>query len=139
MARPRPGLPGVPGGGDGGGGAGSDAIANRWPVLLSNAIVRAPLKGHVFKFCSTSKFVGLFSLGIVIDPLPLLLNASIVFGLKAAPSVPPASGTLVKIVPPFALKTRNVCGGFAVDLYHIAIAVLRRIYGLFELVIEEAR
>src|SRR5437868_4375142 len=88
-ARPRPGPPGVPGGGDGGGGA-SDAIANRCPVLLSNAIVRAPFEGHVFKFCSTSNLVGLFSLMIVIVPLPWVLNASIVAGLNTAPSEPPA-------------------------------------------------
>jgi multidrug efflux pump subunit AcrA (membrane-fusion protein) len=48
--RPWPGPPaggGVPGGG-GGGGPTSDAIAKIWPVLLSNAIVRAPFDGHVF-------------------------------------------------------------------------------------------
>ena len=69
MARPRPIPPGLPAGGDGSGAA-SDAIANRCPVLLSKAIVRAPFEGHVFKFCSTSNFVGLFSLMIVIVPLP---------------------------------------------------------------------
>ena len=36
-------------------GAASAAIANRWPVLLSNAMVRAPFVGQVFRFCSTSK------------------------------------------------------------------------------------
>src|SRR5438874_31594 len=113
MARPRTGPPGVPAGGDGGGGAASDAIANRWPVLLSNAIVRAPLEGHVFKFCTTSKLVGLFSLTIVIVPLPWVLNASIVAGLNAAPSEPPASGSLARMLPSFALKMTNVCGGFA--------------------------
>src|SRR5215471_17002687 len=109
MAR-RP--PEIPAGGDGTGAA-SDAIANRWPVLLSNAIVRAPFEGHVFKFCSTSNFVGLFSLTIVIVPLPWVLNASIVVGLNAAPSEPPASGSLARIVPSLAFKTTKVCGGFA--------------------------
>ena len=113
MARPRPGPPGVPAGGDGSGGAASDAIANRCPVLLSNAIVRAPFEGHVFKFCSTSKLVGLFSLTIVIVPFPWVLNASIVAGLNVAPSEPPASGSLARIVPSLALKMTNVCGGFA--------------------------
>ena len=113
MARGRPGPPGVPAGGDGGGGAASDAIANKWPVLLSNAIVRAPFEGHVFKFCSISNPVGLFSLRIVIVPLPWVLNASIVAGLKAAPSEPPASGSLARTLPSLALKTTNVCGGFA--------------------------
>ena len=115
MARPRPGpgVAGVPAGGGGGGGAASDAIANKWPVLLSNAIVRAPFEGHVFKFCSISNAVGLFSLRIVIVPLPWVLNASFVSGLKAAPSEPPASGSLARIVPSLALKTTNVWGGFA--------------------------
>src|SRR5204863_5107657 len=104
----------VPAGGAGGGGAGSDAIANRWPVLLSNAIVRAPFEGQVFRFSSTSKVVGLFSLTIVIVPLPCVLNASIVPGLNAAPSELPASGNLARIFPSFALKMTNVCGGLAV-------------------------
>ena len=70
----------------GGGGVVSEAIANRCPVLLSNAIVRAPFEGQVWRFSSTSKLVGLFSLTIVIVPLPCELNASIVAGLNAAPS-----------------------------------------------------
>src|SRR5215813_4152809 len=114
MARGRPGPPGVPAGGDdGGGGAVSDAIANRWLVLLSKAIVRAPFEGHVFKFCSTSNFVGLFSLTIVIVPLPCVLNASIVAGLNAAPSELPASVSRSRIFPSFALRMTNVCGGLA--------------------------
>src|SRR5438093_13452789 len=110
---PRPPAGGaLPAGGGGGGGPTSDAIANRWPVLLSNAIVRAPFEGQVFRFCSTSKFVGLFSLTMVIVPLPCVLNASIVDGLNAAPSEPPASGSLARIFPSFALRTTTVCGGF---------------------------
>src|SRR5262245_48846733 len=81
IAAPRPPRPpaagGVPAGGAGGGGSVSDAIAKRWLVLLSNASVRAPFDGHVFRSCSTSKLVGLFSLMIVIVPLPCELNASI--------------------------------------------------------------
>src|SRR5258705_12061406 len=118
MAAPRP-APrppaggGVPAGGGGGGGPTSDAIAKRWPVLLSNATVRAPFDGHVFRSCSTSKLVGLFSLTIVIVPLPCVLNASIVCGLNAAPAELPASGSLARIVPSFALRMTNVCGGLA--------------------------
>ena len=89
---PRPPAGGVvPAGGGGGGGPVSDAIANRWPVLLSNAIVRAPPEGQVFRSCSTSKLVGLFSLTTVNVPLPCVLKASIVEGLNTAPSDPPAS------------------------------------------------
>src|SRR5947208_11848050 len=117
IAAPRPPRPPgggvVPGGGGGGGGPVSDAIANKWPVLLSNAIVRAPFDGQVFRSCSTSKLVGLFSLTMVIVPLPWVLNASIVAGLNAAPSEPPASGSLARIFPSFALRMTNVCGGLA--------------------------
>src|SRR5947207_11156737 len=111
--RPPPAGGGVPAGGGGGGGAASDAIANRWPVLLSNAIVRAPFEGQVFRFSSTSKLVELFSLTMVIVPLPCVLNASIVAGLKVAPSELPASGNLSRIFPSFALRMTNVCGGLA--------------------------
>src|SRR6478736_4755533 len=114
--RPAPRPPaggGVPAGGGGGGGATSAAIAKRWPVLLSNAIVRAPFDGHVFRSCSTSKLVGLFSLTMVIVPLPCVLKASMVCGLKAAPSDPPASGSLATIFPSFALRMTKVWGGFA--------------------------
>src|SRR5580765_5517736 len=114
--RPAPRPPaggGVPAGGGGGGGPTSDAIAKRCPVLLSNAIVRAPLPGHVLRSCSTSKLVGLFSLTMVIVPLPCVLNASIVCGLNVAPSEPPASGSRSRIFPSFALRITNVCGGLA--------------------------
>src|ERR1700738_956191 len=103
----------VPAGGGGGGGPVSDAIANRWPVLLSNAIVRAPFDGQVFRFCSISKLVALFSLTMVIVPLPCVLNASIVAGLNVAPSELPASGSLSRIFPSFALRMTNVCGALA--------------------------
>src|SRR4029077_20018051 len=111
--RPPPAGGVVPAGGGGGGGAASEAIANRWPVLLSKAIVRAPFDGQVFRFCSTSKLVGLFSLTMVIVPLPCVLNASIVAGLNVAPSELPASGSLVRIFPSFAFRMTNVCGGLA--------------------------
>src|SRR6185369_14648382 len=113
--RPAPRPPaggGVPAGG-GGGGPTSDAIAKRWPVLLSNAIVRAPFDGQVFRSCSTSKLVGLFSLTMVIVPLPCVLNASSVAGLNAAPSELPASGSFVMIAPSFALRITNRCDEFA--------------------------
>src|SRR5438128_9065055 len=111
--RPPPAGGVVPAGGGGGGAAGSDAIANRWPVLLSNAMVRAPFEGQVFRFSSTSKVVELFSLTIVMVPLPCVLNASIVRGLNAAPSELPARGSLARIFPSFALRMTNVCGGLA--------------------------
>src|SRR3954469_15114361 len=114
--RPAPRPPaagGVPAGGDGGGGPTSDAIAKRRPVLLSNAIVRAPFEGHVFRSCSTSKLVGLFSLTMVIVPLPWVLNASSVASLNAAPSELPASGSLERIFPSFALRMTNAWGGLA--------------------------
>src|SRR5262245_54883681 len=97
----------------GGGGADSAAIANRWPVLLSSAIVRAPFEGQVFRFSSTSKLVLLFSLTMVIVPLPCELNASIVAGLNTAPSELPASGSLARILPSFALRLTNAWAGLA--------------------------
>src|SRR6476660_9651417 len=110
--RPPAGAAVAAGEGDGGGPV-SVAIANRWPVLLSNAMVRAPFEGQVFRFSSTSKLVGLFSLTMVIVPLPCVLNASIVAGLNVAPSELPASGSLARIFPSFALRMTNVCGGLA--------------------------
>ena len=72
--------------------------------------VRAPF--IVCRFCSTSKLVGLFSLTIVIVPLPCVLNASIVAGLNTAPSDPPASGRFARILPSFALRITIIgCGG----------------------------
>src|SRR5438132_10068262 len=123
--RPRPPAGGVlPGGGGGGGGPTSEAIANRWPVLLSNAMVRAPFEGQVFRFCSTSKLVGLFSLTMVIVPLPCVLKASMVAGLNAAPSEPPASGRLVRILPSVALRITIIgcagCAGGLPDRPHAA-------------------
>ena len=76
-------------------------IVRMWFVLLSNVMVRAPF--IVSRFCSTSNVVGLFSLTIVSVPLPCVLNASIVDGLNAAPSDPPASGSVVRILPSVAL------------------------------------
>src|SRR5215471_10733969 len=115
IAPPPPPRPPPAGGVDpaGGAGAGSDAIANRWPVLLSNAIVRAPLNCHVLRFSSISKVVGFFSLTMVMVPFPCVLNASIVAGLNVAPSELPASGSLLRIFPSFALRMTNVCGGLA--------------------------
>src|SRR6185369_12188050 len=113
--RPAPRPPaggGVPGGG-GGGAATSDAMAKRRFVLLSNATVRAPRDGHVVRSCSTSNIVGLFSLTIVMVPLPWVLKASIVDGLNTAPSELPASGSLARIFPSLALRMTNVCGGLA--------------------------
>src|SRR3954470_11465457 len=111
---PRPPAGGAVSPGEGGGaGPSSDAIAKRCPVLMSNAIVRAPFDGHVFRSCSTSKLVGLFSLTMVIVPLPCVLNASIVAGLNTAPSELPASGSRSRIFPSFALRMTNLCDGLA--------------------------
>ena len=49
--------------------------------------------------CSTSKLVGLVSLMTVSVPSPCELNASIVAGLKAAPSTPPPIGRAARILP----------------------------------------
>src|SRR5881628_598381 len=76
-------------------------------------MVRAPLDGHVFRFWTISNVVALFSLTMVIVPLPCVLNASIVAGLNAAPSELPASGSLARIFPSVALRMTNVCGGLA--------------------------
>src|ERR1700730_7559875 len=104
---PRP-----PPGGGGGAGPRSWLIVKMWLVLLSNVIVLAPF--IVSRFCSTSKLVGLFSLTTVSVPLPCVLKASIVEGLKTAPSDPPASGRLVKLLPSSALRiTIMGCAGWA--------------------------
>src|SRR5262245_40652071 len=109
---PRPPAGGAPPDAAAVAGAASDAIANRRPVLPSNAIVRAPFEGHVLRFSSLSKLVGLFSFTTVIVPLPCVLNASIVAGLNAAPSELPASGSRSRILPFFALRMPNRCDGF---------------------------
>src|ERR1035441_40208 len=66
---PRP----LSGGVAGAAGAGprSWLIVKMWFVLLSNVMVRAPFM--VFRFCSTSKLVGLFSFTTVNVPLPCAL------------------------------------------------------------------
>jgi hypothetical protein len=97
-----PWAPRPPPGGGGGAGPRSWLIVRMWFVLLSKVIVRAPF--IVSRFCSTSKLVGLFSFTTVNVPLPCVLNASIVEGLNTAPSDPPASGTLVRILPSVALR-----------------------------------
>ena len=95
--------------GAGGAGPRSCDMVKRWPVLLSSVTVRAPFM--VCKFCSTSKLVGLFSLTIVMVPLPWVLKTSLVAGLKTAPSDPQASGSLVRILPSLALRITMVgCG-----------------------------
>ena len=114
---PRP-----PPGGGGGAGPRSWLIVRMWFVLLSNVIVRAPF--IVSRFCSTSKLVGLFSLTTVNVPLPCVLKASIVEGLNTAPSEPPASGRLVRILPSSALRITIMgwagwAGGFP-ELAHAA-------------------
>src|SRR5271157_100468 len=119
---PRP-LSGVVGGVAGAAGAGprSWLIVKMWFVLLSNAMVRAPFM--VLRFCSTSKLVGLFSLTTVSVPFPWVLKASFVAGLKMAPSDPPASGRLVRILPSLALRiTIMGCAGWAGGLPELAHA-----------------
>src|SRR5439155_4720246 len=105
-----PRAPRPPPGGGGGAGPRSSLMVKMRFVLLSNVIVRAPF--IVWRFCSTSKLVGLFSLTIVSVPLPCVLNASIVAGLNTAPSEAPASGRVVRILPSPARRiTIFGCGG----------------------------
>ena len=75
----------------------SAAIRNMCPVLLS--IVSVFAFGAVCRFSSTSKLVGLFSFITVNVPSRCELNASIVLGLKTAPSVPIPIGSDVMIFP----------------------------------------
>ncbi len=51
---------------------------------------------HGLKILLHFELVGLFSLTIVMVPLPCVLKASMVAGLKTAPSDPPASGRVVE-------------------------------------------
>src|SRR5260221_2652400 len=117
-----PGVARPPPGGGGPAGPRSMLIVRMWFVLLSNVIVRAPF--IVFRFCSTSKLVGLFSLTMVSVPLPCVLNASMVDGLNAAPSEPPASGSFARIFPSVALRITIVgaggCAGGLPELAHAA-------------------
>ena len=93
---PRPDPPGAPPGGGGGGGAGaavgagggaySAVIVRIRLFFVSIVMVFAP--GMVCTTCSATKLVGLFSLTIETVPSPAELNASIMAGLKPAPSVP---------------------------------------------------
>jgi len=91
-----PWAPRPPPGGGGGAGPRSWLMVKMWFVLLSNVIVRAPF--IVSRFCATSKLVGLFSLTTVKVPLPCVLKASMVEGLNAAPSDPPASSVVGGVV-----------------------------------------
>src|SRR6185369_5075260 len=115
-AGPRPPRPcgGAPpaGGAAGGGGGGpySAAIVRIWFVFVSSVSVLAPT--IVWRSCSTAKLVGLFSLTIVMVPLPCELKASIVAGLKTTPSEPPTNGSEVMILPSSALRiTIRGCAG----------------------------
>src|SRR5438874_1895378 len=101
---PRPGVGVAVGAGVAGTGGGpySAAIVRMWLVLVSKVRVLAPVM--VWRFCSTAKLVGLFSLTIVMVPLPWELKTSIVAGLKTAPSEAPASGRVVMILPSSALR-----------------------------------
>src|SRR5258706_6104551 len=119
-----PGVARPPPGGGGPAGPRSMLIVRMWLVLLSNVIVRAPF--IVCRFCSTSKLVGLFSLTTVSVPLPWVLKASIVAGLNAAPSEPPASGSFARILPSTALRITIVgCGGWTGGLPDTAHAANR--------------
>jgi hypothetical protein len=95
-------------GAPGGAGANSADMSKRWLVLLSN--VRVLATGMVFRVCSTTKLVGLFSLTTVNVPSLCELNASIVEGLNTAPSVPEPIGRVVMIVPFSGLRITIVCG-----------------------------
>ena len=81
------------------------AIDKMRPVLPSSVSVLA--LGMVVRFCSTSKPVGLFSLITVSVPSACELKTSIVAELKTAPSVTPASGRVVMMLPSSALENHH--------------------------------
>ena len=72
----------------------SAVISRMCSVFESNVSVFA--RTGVVTVCSTTKLVGLFSLITVTVPSPWELNASMVFGLNTAPSVPAPSGRVVQ-------------------------------------------
>src|ERR1700736_6879197 len=74
-AGPAGGAPPAGGVAGAGGGPYSAAIVRMWFFLVSSVSVFAP--GMVWRSCSTSKLVGLFSLTMVMVPLPWELNASL--------------------------------------------------------------
>src|SRR5208283_2123994 len=88
--------------GAGGAGAGpySAVMSSRWPVLVSRVMVLA--RTGVVTVCSTTKSVGEFSLMTVSVPSPWELKASIVAGLKVAPSQPTPMGRSVMMWPSMA-------------------------------------
>ena len=86
------------------------------PVFGSKLKVRAP--SIVWRFCSTVNRVGLSSFTTVIVPLACVLKASIVAGLNAAPSDPPARGRFARILPSTALST-TIIGVAAIVTYYL--------------------
>src|SRR5271154_5717204 len=72
--------------------------------------VRVLARGIVSRVCSTVKLVGPFSFTIVSVPSFWELNASVVFGLNAAPSEPRPIGRVARIFPSPALRITMFCG-----------------------------
>src|ERR1017187_862976 len=109
---PRPPFFWASGGGASAGGAGggphSAGLISTWLVLVSIVSVLAPRM--VVTFCSTTKLVGLFSLMTVKVPSPFELKASMVLGLKVAPSVPVPIGKVSRILPVSELRITMVAG-----------------------------
>src|SRR5580700_2465391 len=106
--RPRPAGGGAGLTGAGGGGPYSAVISRIRLVLLSSVKVLAPT--GVATVCSTAKLVGLFSLMTVRVPSPCELKASIVLGLKVAPSTPVPIGSVARIFPVSAFRITMLAG-----------------------------
>jgi hypothetical protein len=83
-----------------GGGPYSAVMSRMWPVLVSR--VRSWRGRGVVTVCSTTKLVGEFSLMTVRVPSPWELKASMVAGLKVAPSQPLPMGRSVMMWPSVA-------------------------------------
>ena len=90
----------APGGGVDGTGPYSAVIVKMWSVLESR--VRVFARAGVGTVCSTAKLVGESSLITVSVPSPCELKASMVAGLKVAPSQPTPVGRSVMMWPSVA-------------------------------------
>src|SRR6202140_5303571 len=95
------------GGGAGGTGPNSAVIVRIWLVFVSRVSTFA--RAGVATVCSTEKLVGEFSCTTVSVPSPCELKASIVAGLKVAPSDPLPMGRSVMICPSVADKMIMFC------------------------------
>src|ERR1019366_145114 len=106
--RPPP-RPPAAGGAVGAGGAANSAVISRMLLVLLSR-VRVLARTGVVTVCSTTKVVGLFSLITVSVPSPCELKASMVAGLKTAPSVPAPRGRAAMNLPSSALSITMFAG-----------------------------